>query len=364
MNKLLISGLFILLICCLSNVHAQTVLYGKVIDNESNEGIPYANVQIVNTALGTACNENGDFILVIFSEYFEDSIKVSCIGYSNAILPIQDLINGFNVNIRIRVNPITQLLDEVKITGIRESPEAFLKEAIDAIPKNYIQQPFNMEFYSKMSVQDSNKVVLYQIESIILTYKEGYVVDAYNISKAMQMRETGTYPPAFQDYIKVKNEYFPYWPGIGITGMDQIGLGYSVFNPKNFKKMQFEYAGVSIFDKDTVVAIDYSYKKKNHATGIVYVASNNLAFIKHSYRIGKQERDIIYKNIDGYYYPYLIKSKIPAIHDNSLFIVDEISLRNVEVDDVVTLKQEHDHWFPRGVPNNEAYWNSNYPIKK
>jgi len=362
MSNIFNAVILILLGCSSSYVSAQ-IVFGRVIDSDSGEPVPFANVQIVNTTIGTASNDKGEFILLI-SDVVYDSIKISCIGYSNTIMSIQDLIYSFPAYITIQLNPFTALLNEVTVTGVRDRPEEFLEAAINAIPDNYIQRPFNMQFYSNLIVQDSTKAVLYQLESIMLTYKIGYIAGAYNISKAIHKRETGNIPLPFLDYMKDDTIYFPYWAGIGITGADQIGLGYSLFNKKNFKKMNFRYSGVSIFDEDTVVAIQYAFKKKSYFEGTIYIASNNLAFIKHTSRIGRNNLEIIYKNIDGYYYPYFIKWKLPARHDPSIYIVDEISLMHIETNEVVQLEQEHDHWFPTGVPYDEEYWNLNRPRKK
>lgn len=164
----------------------------------------------------------------------------------------------------IPLNPFTEYLDDVIIIGSRTSPEALLEEAFNAIPDNFIQQPFNMEVYSRISVLDSVKGVLYQIESVLLTYSEGYISGPRIYSKILQRRETGTIPSLYQAYT-VDEQYFPYSPGLDIFTSDQVGLKdfkYTVFDPNNFKRMKFRYAGVSIFDQDTVVAIEYSRKNK------------------------------------------------------------------------------------------------------
>ena len=124
-------------------------------------------------------------------EFYDGTLKVSCIGYSNAILAIQDLKDSSEEEITIRLEPYIGYLDEIVITGSRKSPEDFLKEAFNSIPANYIQQPFNTEIYSKISVVDSINVVLYESESILLTYREGYVSGGRNYSKLLQKRRTG-----------------------------------------------------------------------------------------------------------------------------------------------------------------------------
>ncbi len=364
MNKLLKSGISILMICWLSNANAQVVLHGKVIDNQSGEEIPFASIQIVNTALGTASDDKGEFILKIDPEFYDDTLKVSCIGYSNTMFAIQALKDSSMEEFTIRLDPFVGYLDEVEITGTRASPEEFLREAIKAIPDNFIQQPFNMEFYSHISVHDSAKV-LFSIESVSLIYKEGYSQEAYYKAKILQKRVTGTIPLAFYEYYKGdKNLLFPFSPGTDIAIADVVAMGFSAFNPDNLRRYKFNYAGVSIFDQDTVVAIKYS--RKNWFNGIIYIAVNNLAIIRHTRNVKKgwnKYRDVIYKNLNGYYFPYKLKTILIPSHDKTLSVVDEIFIKNIETDNVVPLEWEY-YYIPKDVPYNEAYWNANYPMKK
>ncbi len=361
MNKLTGSTICMLLAGFI-NASAQIVLHGKVIDNESGEEIPYASIQIVNSAYGTACDDKGAFILKIDPEFYEDTLKVSCIGYSNSILAIQYLIDDQNEEFIISLYPFTEYLDDVVITRSRESPETLLEEAFEAIPENYIQQPFNMEAYSRMSIQDSVRCVLYQIESVLLTYSEGYISGPKHYSKFLQRRETGTIPSSIFAENTPDEQYFPYSPGLDIFISDQVGLKefkYTVFDPGNFKRMKFKYAGVSIFDQDTVIAIEYS-RKNSEFKGIIYIATNNLAIIKHAMR----GISIIYKNVNGYYFPYTIKIKSPFINNEGIYYVDEISIKNIETENVAPLEKKFDQWYPKGVPYNEDYWKTNYPVKK
>ncbi len=136
----------------------------------------------------------------------------------------------------IRLNPFVGYLDEVKITGTRESPEEFLREAIKAIPDNYIQQPFNLEVYSKISINDSVKVVC-KIESISLIYKEGYSQEAYYKAKILQKRVTGNIRVAFQEYDKDDNVLFPFIPRTDIGVADVVAMGSSAFNPEISKNI-------------------------------------------------------------------------------------------------------------------------------
>ncbi len=353
---------FILFVLSVSALHAQIVIHGKVVDNDSGDGIPFANVQIFNTAIGTACSDNGEFVLTITPEHYDGILKISCIGYTNVELPIAEMRNKPQRFFTIHLDPFTGLLEEIVITGSTKSPEDFLREALEAIPENFLQQPFNMEAYSKLSVIDSTDAKLYQIESILSIYREGYIPEARNYYKILRKRETGVIPSSFQ-YKDYPDAYFPYNPGFDIAVVDQIGWGakssYTIFHPKSIKKMEFKYGEVSIYDQDTVIAVEYSGKR---SSGKIYIASNNLAIVKHTIIGRTWNREIIYKNIGGYYFPYRIVTRSLAVHDRTISLEDEIIIKNIETTNVVPLEKRFDQYYPKGVPNDPHYWDSNYPI--
>jgi len=169
---------------------------------------------------------------------------------------------------------------------------------------------------------------------------------------------------AFQEYDKDDNVLFPFIPGTDIGVADVVAMGSSAFNPENFKRYKFNYAGVSIFDQDTVVAIEYS--RKNWFNGIIYISVNNLAIIRHTRNVKKgwnKYRDVIYRNLDGSYFPYKIKTILIAPHDKTLSIVDEIIITHIETSNVLPIEMEF-YYFPKDIPYREEFWNSNYPLKK
>jgi len=62
------------------NILPQTfILSGRITDAQSGEALPYSNVRVINTTLGTAANMNGDYQIKLSSGTY--SIVASYIGY-------------------------------------------------------------------------------------------------------------------------------------------------------------------------------------------------------------------------------------------------------------------------------------------
>ncbi|WP_369047755.1 TonB-dependent receptor [Tenacibaculum sp. UWU-22] len=73
----------ILFIFALSSF-SQGTIKGKVIDNKTREGLPYVNVIIVGTSIGTITNENGEFTIPN-SPLGYVKIEISYVGYTTVI---------------------------------------------------------------------------------------------------------------------------------------------------------------------------------------------------------------------------------------------------------------------------------------
>ena len=102
---------------------AQIYVTGKVINAESGEALPFANVAILNTGRGTAANGEGMFSLLI------DSLPVmvvsSYIGYEKN----QVEISRENEKVVFRLTPSTVIMDELIVDG--RSASRLVEEAVE-----------------------------------------------------------------------------------------------------------------------------------------------------------------------------------------------------------------------------------------
>lgn len=77
------------------SANAQFIIKAKVVDTKGN-GIEYANIIIENKSIGVSANRVGEFILKVATCSLSDSLKISCIGYHNTKVSIQDIIKKKN----------------------------------------------------------------------------------------------------------------------------------------------------------------------------------------------------------------------------------------------------------------------------
>ena len=129
------------LVLLVGQVWAQTpsILRGRVVDAETHQPIPNAQVGVANNRIGTSTNDDGRFVLNIPPAYAQEKLTVALIGYKNysqtlPLLPASELL------IELRIAPAA--LGEVQVSG---SVLGIVKEAVARIPQNYPVRPTRLK---------------------------------------------------------------------------------------------------------------------------------------------------------------------------------------------------------------------------
>ena len=98
MKRKLLSGL--ILFSVLTSLHGQNEISGIVLNTTSKQPVEYVNIGIVGKNVGTVADENGKFSLLIESQYQNDSLLFSCIGYEAYSVKISDIKPNEVINLQ------------------------------------------------------------------------------------------------------------------------------------------------------------------------------------------------------------------------------------------------------------------------
>lgn len=93
-------------------VSAQVEVSGKVLDASTNEPVPYANIFLKNTDLGTTAYRDGSFVLHVDS-VLRDSLSISCMGFRNTNVYLPDAVA--EKHLIIKLTEARHELHEVKV---------------------------------------------------------------------------------------------------------------------------------------------------------------------------------------------------------------------------------------------------------
>ena len=133
----------------------QTIIRGKVTDAETGDPIPFANVVIQGTSIGSPTDFDGYF--EINGEAESDTIIVSYIGYERKKKTYQ---RGITQTINFQLQPEANSLGEFVITaGKQENPAwAIMRSIIDNKSKNDKRRldAYEYETYNKIEIDVDN----------------------------------------------------------------------------------------------------------------------------------------------------------------------------------------------------------------
>ncbi|MEQ9168798.1 MAG: erythromycin esterase family protein, partial [Fulvivirga sp.] len=160
-------------------------IYGRVLDANSKESIPYVNISLMGASKGVSSNSVGDFM---FNFSNNGSLIFSCIGYETDTVVLSQLKSKNNLNVYLK--PKTYLLSEVVITDKPLIAKDIVKKARKAIDDNYLKEPLNQEVYYKVSEMKNDSIYFNEESSIMLYYENGFTTKSKLYGNILQYRDT------------------------------------------------------------------------------------------------------------------------------------------------------------------------------
>ncbi|NOY49609.1 MAG: carboxypeptidase-like regulatory domain-containing protein [Chlorobi bacterium] len=108
-------------------------IHGYVLDNMSKSALPYANIYIINSSVGTISNETGYYAIDITNFDDDDSIRFQYIGYKTIVLGINELKSSPTVYLNEDITNLRETL----IFGDAPDAEYIVKQIIRNKDSNY-----------------------------------------------------------------------------------------------------------------------------------------------------------------------------------------------------------------------------------
>jgi hypothetical protein len=147
---------------------------GTIIDEESNEKMPYATIALKKSGNGTVTNINGEFGLKINQEMVDDTLAISYLGYLHREIPVKNALgNNFTIYMKREFISIPEIIIRNQI------PQEIIARARDAIPNNYGKTPAQMIGFYREGVTRKSELQTYS-EAILKIYKSAYSITVYN----------------------------------------------------------------------------------------------------------------------------------------------------------------------------------------
>ena len=133
----------------ISAIAQSFTITGRVIDNDTEEGVPFCNVYIAGETIGTTTDFDGFYTLKL-DKYFE-RITVSALGYT---IQNQPMLNQAEQSLNFRLLPSSLQLDEVVVYAGENPANEIVRNIIANKEAN------RLEHYENYYCQDYTKVEL------------------------------------------------------------------------------------------------------------------------------------------------------------------------------------------------------------
>lgn len=141
---------------------------GNIVDEETQEPLPYATIALKNRGKGTVSNNNGEFGLKISSDLVNDTLSVSYLGYMGREIPVKKALgNNFTISMKREFISIPEIIIRNQV------PQEIISRARLAIPQNFGNTPAYMTGFYREGVMKKYELQTYS-EAILQIYKSAY----------------------------------------------------------------------------------------------------------------------------------------------------------------------------------------------
>jgi len=277
------------------NTHKEIAIIkvsGKIKDFETNKDIPFAAIQLLGTNKGTSANADGVFEFKIDELTGIDSLVLSCLGYKNKKLAVQDFKN---VNSKvIYLIPSVIEMNEVVVKPIQAVE--ILKEAIDKIPQNYPNKPVVLDaFYRTLLTQNGKYVRLaeaacsfnlasytdtvdhYSRQKSYFSFKEVMNSDSFIVQKNLGVWDNMVYhydwhvsekdkvciidSRVSKDHSKTLQRRYINGGPLNSIASDKIRFRTDFLDTEKIKYYKYKYVGLTSYNNREVYIIEFLPKK-------------------------------------------------------------------------------------------------------
>ncbi len=352
----LTDGILVTSINALSDERPMGAIQGTILDALTKKPIELASIALTNSTEGTVTDENGKFALDALKISPQASILVSCIGYKTKRISVGTILNSkgdFNVSL----TPELELLQEVVIRDQAPQAKEIFEEMLRRVPENYLQSPFNMEYYSNISVIDTIGNNQYQLESVIRTYHDGYKKGSLKAQQIIQKRERGSV------FWQGKKSLLKLWPAVELAFYELYSqeINEDLYDEKFRDKINLKLLGTKLLNNDTVFVLSYEYGVR----GEFYITANNYALVRHvtafTSRTARNRAEVNYEKRNGYYFPVSAQGKYLHVYKvdrkkRSVTIQNQTILKHLNLSAPERFDQNYDFWKTEQVPYNKEFW--------
>lgn len=345
------------------------LLRGRVVDAETNQPVPNAQVGVAGNRIGTSTNEDGRFALSIAPQYLQERLEVALLGYrkyAQALPPLP----GPELRIALQISPAA--LGEVRVVG---SVVGIVREAVARIPRNYPARPTRLSGFYRESDNDPGGQPRYLVEGLLTVFKAPYrqrtnTGDVQILqSRKVDLRPTG-------QVLQID------WAG-GLFIAHRADFVHSraqFIDPAHFRDYDYRLAPGSTYQGRPVYVVEFGPKPGNGRAdfaGRLYIAQDSYAFLGADWQYTpaalrrslhpttSRELRVAYQPYAGRWHLKTVwwqtKGRLPVgppLHYFGEFLTTAIDTAQAPLPRYTERAQYRDVFIRNAVPYDSAFWQS------
>nr|WP_319401553.1 carboxypeptidase-like regulatory domain-containing protein [uncultured Carboxylicivirga sp.] len=251
---------------------------GRIVDKDDGTPMAMVNIAVKNKALGTISNINGEFEFVIPSEYTNDSIVFSFIGYNNRLFSIAKVDSFFTVSMKSHDIKLKEV--EIRYESVDDIIEKIKQYKSD----NYFEEPTFLTGFYRESIKQDNEYV--QVSEAIIEIKKPSYNNLLNFERVRFVKGRKLSGMKLMESINFKLEGGPYQ----FSRLD-IARYFDFLPSSGDNKYEYSFEGIDYLNDEMVFQLGFAPVDDDGELkykGLIWVHAQSYAIIHVDFMLTKK----------------------------------------------------------------------------
>jgi len=255
---------------------------GIVIDSKSKKPLVFATLLVNETNISSVTNTQGEFLLKIPTNYSNQRVTVSFLGYTSKVIDFNDLNES---NIIIKLETHIEELSEIKINI--EDANSLIREMLKNRGNNYFDFPTSMTAFYRETIKKRRSYVSLS-EAVVEVNKQAYTNNKNDLLKLYKARKNTNYNKLDTITLKLKGG-----PSSTLK-IDVMKNPLDFFGDEIFDRYQFNFETNTKIDDKPVYVVNFKQKKHINDPfyyGKLFIDANTYALISTKFYLNLEDKE-------------------------------------------------------------------------
>ena len=257
---------------------------GQVIDKNTEDALPFANLTVEGTNIASVTNSEGEFSLKVPKGMPNAKVEVSFLGYQKLLIILSEFRTNNTV---IALEPSATELGEINVTRPK-SAEALVRAVFLNKGDNYIEDQTYMTAFYRETIKRRNKNVSLA-EAVVNIQKRPYTSAANDLVGLYKARKSTDYSKL--DTIALKLQGGP----LNALYVDLIKYPDYFLTQDLLPYYEFSFGESTIINDELIYVVNFKQKDRVLDPlyyGKLYINSRTMALTNAIYNLNVENRDL------------------------------------------------------------------------